>query len=29
MHWKLGDPASDQWHEYALVRIGEVRSRSR
>ena len=29
MHWKLGDPASDQWHEYALVRIGKVRSRSR
>ena len=29
MHRKLGDPASDQWHEYALVRIGKVRSRSR
>ena len=28
-HWKLGDPASDQWHEYAVVRIGKVRSRSR
>jgi hypothetical protein len=26
---KLGDPASDQRHEYALVRIGKVRSRSR
>jgi hypothetical protein len=26
-HRKLGDPASDQWHEYALVRIGKVRSR--
>ena len=24
-----GDPASDQWHEYAVVRIGKVRSRSR
>jgi hypothetical protein len=29
MHWKLGDPASDHWHEYALVRIGKVRSQSR
>ena len=29
MHRKLGDPASDQWHEYALVRIGKVRTRSR
>ena len=29
MYRKLGDPASDQWHEYALVRIGKVRSRSR
>jgi hypothetical protein len=26
---KLGDPASDHWQEYALVRIGKVRSRSR
>jgi hypothetical protein len=26
---KLGDPASDHWQEYALVRIGEARSRSR
>ena len=29
MHWKLGDPASDHWRGYALVRIGKVRSRSR
>jgi len=29
MYRKLGDPASDQWHEYAVVRIGKVRSRSR
>ena len=29
MYRKLGDPASDQWHNYALVRIGKVRSRSR
>ena len=29
MHRKLGDPASDQWHEYALARIGKVRNRSR
>ena len=26
---KLGDPASDHRPEYALVRIGKVRSRSR
>ena len=26
---KLGDPASDHWQEYALVRIGKARSRSR
>ena len=26
---KLGDPASDHWQEYALVRIGKVRNRSR
>ena len=26
---KLGDPASNHWQEYAVVRIGKARSRSR
>ena len=29
LRWKLGDPASGQLQEYALVRIGKVRSRIR
>jgi hypothetical protein len=29
LRWKLGDPSSGHWQEYALVRIGKVRSRSR
>jgi len=29
LRWKLGDPTTDHWQAFALVRIGKARSCSR